>query len=159
MGGPRTIAVLLLALAVLAPPQIAMASAGSPGPGRRVVVAFLAAPGGTSAVRVLAGDRRVEALGLIDLTEGDYNEPQALLNLTQGAWVSQPVYHPKAPPPITVGADGRIPGWPRVLARAAGAPAEIQPGLLAGSIPGGAAYAGTGARPRPEAAVAADRLG
>jgi hypothetical protein len=45
-----------------------------------------------------------------------------------------------------------------VLRRAAGASAEVEPGLLASAVPGGAAYAGVG-RPRPEAVIAADRSG
>ena len=45
------------------------------------------------------------------------------------------------------------------MARAARAGARIEPGLLAASIPGGAAFAGVGRRPGPEAVVAADRGG
>ncbi|MEA2301038.1 MAG: hypothetical protein QOE44_1573, partial [Solirubrobacteraceae bacterium] len=99
------------------------------------------------------------ALGLLDATQGDYNEQQALLDLSQGARVSRVAYQPQAAPPLRVTPDGRVLGWPAVRARAARARAEIQPGLLAGAIPGGAAYAGVGGRVAPEAVAAADPAG
>ncbi len=145
---------LALALAGLA---LAPASAaGAPG---RAVVAFLAGPGSAPGPALLGGDRRVEALGLIDPSLGGYDDRQSLLDLTQGAWVTRPSYRPKQLGPIVVGADGRVRGWAGIAARAAAASAQIEPGLLAAAIPGGAAYAGDGRRPGPEAVVAADRSG
>jgi hypothetical protein len=145
---------LALALAGLA-----LAPASAPGAPGRAVVAFLPSAGSASGPALLSGDRRIEALGLIDPSEGGYDERQALLDLTQGAWVTRPTYRPERLRPIRVGADGRVGGWAAIVARAAGASARLEPGLLAASVPGGAAYAGDGPRPGPEAVVAADRAG
>ena len=54
---------------------------------------------------------------------------------------------------------GFIFGWSKALERAATPPPRCSPGLLAGQIPGGAAYAGVAGRTHIEAAVAADRDG
>src|SRR5436305_322863 len=64
-----------------------------------------------------------------------------------------------APAPLRVTRDGRVLDWPVLRARAARARAEIEPGLLAGAVPGGAAFVGVGRRVGPEAVVAADRTG
>ncbi len=123
---------------------------------RRAVIAFVSAP---AALGLLAADPGVEAIGLLAPSQGGYNEQQALLDLTQGAWASEPAYRPKRPPPIALGRDGRVAAWPAVLARATTASAGITPGLLAGATPGGAAYAAAGSRPGGEGVVAADRSG
>jgi hypothetical protein len=125
-----------------------------------VVIAFVALPGPATAPGALGADPGVRALGLLDATQGDYNEQQTLLDLTQGARVSRVAYRPQAAPPLRVSRDGRVLGWSAVRARAARARAEIQPGLLAGAIPGGAAFAGVGgARVPREAVTAADQTG
>ena len=72
-------------------------------------------------------------------------------------------YKPSTAPHLELvrGGDGSgfIFGWSKVLERAATAPAEIKPGLLADRIPGGAGYVGVAGRNGPEAVVAADREG
>jgi hypothetical protein len=75
-----------------------------------------------------------------------------LLDLTQGARVSYSAYNPEHPPNLSsleldmatehgLPASAHIPTWPAALRRAQGAPQLLKPGLLATSIPGGAAYA------------------
>ncbi len=137
------------------------APAAAAGPGvRRAVIAFVGgAPGGVDGLGGLAADRRVEALGLIDLTVGGYNEQQALLNLTQGYWVNRLAYQPPDPPAIGLGRDGRIRGWPAIRDRARRASPRIEPGLLGSGVAGGGAYAGVGPAAGPEAVLAADRGG
>jgi hypothetical protein len=134
--------------------------AGPPIAGRRVVIAFVASREG--APRVLArlgAEREIEALGLLDPSDGNYNEQQALLDLTQSARISSASYTPTVPPAITVSEAGRASHWPAVLRRARNAVGEIMPGLFAASVPGGVAYAGASARPGADAIVAADRHG
>jgi hypothetical protein len=143
----------------------ATASAGAAVPGqaiggRRVVIAFVAAKnGGAGVLARLGADRHIAALGLLDPSDGDYNEQQALLDLTQSARISSASYTPTVPPAISVSRSGRVSHWPAVLRRARQAVGEIQPGLFAASVPGGVAYAGASAAPGADAVVAADRDG
>ncbi len=141
----RRLSASCVAVAALA---LAPAAAAAP----RALIAVL--PG---SLATLAADPAVDALGLVDPNVGGYDEPQALLDLTQGARVAAAVYGSRPAAAIRVGRDGRVRGWPAVLARAGQASAEIDPGLLGGAVPGGAAYAGS--QPGPEAVVAADRTG
>lgn len=103
------------------------------------------------------------ALGLSSATQGTYDREQAFLDITQGTRVSLKSYRPTTPPPLALrpvpGGTGRLAGWPAVRARADRAPAELRPGLLAQSVPGGAGYAGIAGRPQGAAIVAADRSG
>ena len=152
------VAVALLAV-MLAP--AAPAHAQQP----RAVVAFLPSGGENNPDPVLD---RLEArprlaLGLLSATQGRYWPTQAMLDMSAGSRTSAAVYDPNDPPllELVVGGDrtGFIFGWSAVLARAATAPAQISPGLLAERIPGGAAYAGVRGRRHLEAVVAADRAG
>jgi hypothetical protein len=84
--------------------------------------------------------------GILSATQGTYNADQMLLDITQGARVSYSAYNPAYPPSLASLALGpapsaRISPWPQVLRRAQKAPQLLRPGLLATSIPGGAAYA------------------
>lgn len=54
---------------------------------------------------------------------------------------------------------GLIVNWLAAVARADSAPANIEPGLLASAIPGGAAYAGIAGETNAEAVIAATRAG
>jgi hypothetical protein len=92
------------------------------------------------------------SIGILSATQGAYNADQMLLDMTQGARVSYSAYSPAHPPslssldlalPVEHGlpASARIPSWSAALRRAQGAPQLLKPGLLATSIPGGAAYA------------------
>jgi hypothetical protein len=103
------------------------------------------------------------ALGMLSATQSGYSPEQALLDLTAGTRTSRGTYHPSEPPEMSLLAVGDGPGlivnWLAAVARAESAPADIVPGLLAGSIPGGAAYAGIEGETNAEAAIAATRAG
>lgn len=102
------------------------------------------------------------ALGFDGATQGAYSRVQALLDLTQGTRVSKAAYKPPVAPElgfvITPGA-GRILDWALAARRAEKAPANTVPGLLAGSIPGGAGYVGISGQGQPWAIAAGDRRG
>ncbi len=118
------------------------------------------------------------SLGLTSATQGSYRRGQALLDISQGTRVSRSTYSPEEvplagrllplralPPDVKPSSippsrsASRLSNWPAILRRAETAPQTIEPGLLAGSIPGGAAFAGRTAE-APEAAIpAADRRG
>jgi hypothetical protein len=154
------LAVLLLALGVCG---------GLAGPARaaqpRAVLAFLPSGGEDNPKPILDRlDARPQlALGLVSVTQGRYSPEQAVLDMTAGSRTSAAVYNPTTVPSIELvtGGDGSgfIFGWSKVVKRADTALAEITPGLLAGRIPGGAAFAGVERRDHVEAAVAADREG
>ena len=129
-------------------------------PGRRVVIVFVGSRDSPMGMLSrLGADRSIDAVGLMDPSDGNYNEQQALLDVTQSTHVSNAAYTPHAPPAISVSATGRVSHWGAVLRRARGAIGSIQPGLFASSIPGGVAYAGGSGRPGLEAVVGADRRG
>jgi hypothetical protein len=84
--------------------------------------------------------------GILSATQGTYKADQLLLDVSQGARVAYSAYSPSSPPSLASLAFDSPPGahvasWPAVLRRAQGAPQLLAPGLLAASIPGGAAYA------------------
>ena len=105
------------------------------------------------------------SLGLVGATQGRYDPFQALLDLTQGTRVSRAAYDPDEEPKLALYPDGRgglIQGWLDARARAESAPADIVPGLLGQTVPGGIAYAGLTTRgegDNVEAVVAANRTG
>jgi hypothetical protein len=148
-------------LAAIAAPAHAVAPAAEP----RAVLAFLPAGGEDNPKPVLERlDRRPAlALGLVSATQGRFSRAQMMLDMSAGSRTSRAVYKPPAPPglELVVGGDGTgfIFGWSKARARAATPPAELDPGMLAGEIPGGAAYAGLTGRRNIEAAAAADRQG
>lgn len=155
------LAALALSCAGLLAASVAPAGAAEP----RVVLAFLPQGGDDNPDPVLdrLEARAPFAIGLVSATQGRSSPEQMVLDVSSGARTSRAVYEPEEPPPLelVVGGDrsGFIFGWARALDRARSAPAEIKPGLLAGEIPGGAAYAGVAGRTHVEAAVAADRRG
>ncbi len=84
--------------------------------------------------------------GILSATQGTYKTSQLLLDITQGARVSYSAYSPAYPPTLALESLGHSGGaqvqpWRPVLERAEDAPQLLDPGLLAASIPGGAAYA------------------
>lgn len=151
---------LLLALACLA--GAAPASARS----EHAVLAFLPEGGDDNPDPVLnrLASRPHLAIGLVSATQGRYTPEQAILDISAGSRTSPTVYKPRALPhplELVAGGDGSgfIFGWSKVLERAHSALAEIEPGLLASAIPGGAAYAGVKGRTHLEAVAAADERG
>ncbi len=124
-----------------------------------VLVVFL--PPGPSRRSGQSEDDAIEAelssiptlsVGILSATQGAYNADQMLLDMTQGARVSYSAYSPAHPPSLSslelelnaehgLPASAHISSWPAALRRAQDAPQLLKPGLLATSIPGGAAYA------------------
>ena len=86
------------------------------------------------------------ALGMASATQAIYDPVQALLDISQGARIQMNRYDPLAPPELDLDVARHGPsvigGWPSALARAETAPSTALPGLLAGSVPGGAAFVG-----------------
>lgn len=76
------------------------------------------------------------APGLLSPGLGTVPATQTLLDITQGNRVSESLYEPREPPPLIPTASGRVPPelWEIVSERAASAPAEIVPGLLASTL-------------------------
>jgi hypothetical protein len=102
------------------------------------------------------------SLGVLSATQGRYERAQLLLDLTQGARVSSSIYATSAPPPLALrgtGAGVAVLGWAAARRRAADVPQLLTPGLLAGSVPGGGAYAGTTLADGLDGVLAADRSG
>jgi hypothetical protein len=161
----RTSVIAALALAAFVLAAAAPARAQAPASERRAVLAFLPSGGEDNPKPVLDRlDARSQlALGLVSATQGRYRPQQAMLDISAGSRTSAAVYDPKETPDLelVVGGDrsGFVFGWSKALARAATALAEITPGMLAGQIPGGAAYAGITKRDHLDAVAAADREG
>jgi len=113
------------------------------------------------------------ALGMLSATQSGYSPQQSLLDMTAGTRTSRGTYHPQNPPdmsllpvPAPPGSGGTrqqglIVNWLAAVARAESAPADIFPGLLASSVPGGAGYAGIRGQGQTnlEAVLAATRAG
>ncbi|MEA2142461.1 MAG: hypothetical protein QOI64_891 [Solirubrobacteraceae bacterium] len=156
---------LVLVVAVLVLALAAPASGAGPAPAPRAVLAFLPSGGDDNPKPVLDRlDERIPlALGLVSATQGRFSPAQMMLDISAGSRTSRAVYTPQAPPDLELvrGGDGTgfIFGWSRALERAATPPAEVLPGMLAGQVPGGAAYAGIAGRTHIGAVVAADREG
>lgn len=103
------------------------------------------------------------SVGLVSATQGSYTAPQALLDISQGTRVSRSTYDPKDVPPVglvkMISGSGAVKGWDAILERAETAPQTIEPGLLASSIPGGAAFVGDATKLQDTVIPAANRLG
>ena len=157
----RAAVAFLVTFAALAVPAHAVAPAAEP----RAVVAFLPSGGEDNPKPVLErlGERASLALGLASATQGRFSRAQMMLDMSAGSRTSRAVYTPQEPPnlELVVGGDGTgfIFGWSQARERAATPPAELDPGMLAGEVPGGAAYAGLTGRKNIEATLAADRRG
>jgi hypothetical protein len=184
-AGPRHLPTLLLAavcalLAALpagafASGPIAHIAARSAAPaGPTALIAFLPAdyqkpPPGVqrpSVANLIDGHPEL-ALGMLSATQSGYSPQQSLLDMTAGTRTSRGTYHPQNPPDMSllplgpregVG-PGLVVNWVAAVARAESAPADIHPGLLASSVPGGAGYVGIHGQPNMEALVAAVRAG
>jgi len=157
----RAALAFLVAFAALAVPAHAVAPTAEP----RAVLAFLPSGGEDNPKPVLErlGERASLALGLASATQGRFSRAQMVLDMSAGSRTSRAVYTPQEPPnlELVVGGDGTgfIFGWSQARERAATPPAELDPGMLAGEVPGGAAYAGLTGRKNIEATLAADRRG
>ncbi len=109
------------------------------------------------------------SVGIMSASQGQYSSAQFLLDLTQGARIASSAYDSASPPRLAlegvgggnigVGGDSEVAGWTAVLRRANAAPQLLRPGLLAGEIPGGAAYAGIRGTQTVDGVAAADARG
>jgi hypothetical protein len=102
------------------------------------------------------------ALGAINATQSGYSQEQALLDITAGTRTSVSTYHPQRPPPLSLiraGNGGLIVNWLAAVERADTAPADITPGLLASSVPGGTGYVGVRGATNLEAIAATNERG
>lgn len=123
------------------------------------------APGVRSVLDRLADQPRL-ALGMVSASQGPYDPAQPLIDVGQGARVETQLYRPRSVPRLLL-SGAALSGWGELTRRAASAPAGVRPGLLAASVPGGAALvaitgpAGQGAsgRRHPGAVLAADLAG
>jgi hypothetical protein len=110
-------------------------------------------------LRDLARDPRL-SLGLLSSVQGDYSEEQALLDISQGTRQPSSLYSPRNPYPLRLDtATSTILDWRRTVRRAHKVSITLKPGLLASSIPGGAAYVGVAGRNTVAAVAAANQQG
>jgi hypothetical protein len=134
---------------------------------RRQVAPATAPAGGSVVLAFLpAGPRRLLAAGLsagiMSASQGTYTRAQLLLDIGQGARIASSAYPGPRPPAMALrrsGAGATIAGWRAARRRAEDAPQLLRPGLLAGSVPGGGAYAGVNHADSLDAIAAADRAG
>lgn len=161
----RCAARLAVALALALTACALIVAAPAEARGSRAVLAFLPTGGDDNPAPVLDrfAEREQLALGMVSATQGRYWPEQMVLDIGAGSRTSATVYDPTEAPQLELvpGGDGSgfIFGWSKALKRAGTALAQIKPGLLAGSIPGGAGYVGIRGRDHTEAAAAADRDG
>lgn len=180
----RTVAAIFAAITILAATALSLSPAGaSPaGPeGSAVLVLIPQAgseePGYDESIADGLASIRPLSLGLTSATQGSYRRGQALLDISQGTRVSRSTYSPEEVPLagrlIPVGAAGkaspgagkqpgnaaRLSNWRAIRERAETAPQTIEPGLLAGSIPGGAAWVSASPGAADSAIPAADLRG
>ncbi len=91
-----------------------------------------------------AGERELAAagmsVGIMSASQGTYSPSQLQLDITQGARIASSAYPTSMPPRLSLSGQ-HVTGWGAARARAAAAPQELTPGLLAATIPGGGAYA------------------
>lgn len=178
----RTVLKALLALAcalMAAPAAATAASQDAPPTARSALIALLPVdleqpPPGVQrpSIAALIDGHPELALGMLSATQSGYSPQQALLDMTSGTRTSRGTYDPSEPPDmslLTIPASdpasrggfpsGLIVNWVAAVSRAESAPADVVPGLLAGSIPGGAGYAGIAGQTNQQALVAATRAG
>lgn len=157
---PGRLAVIAAGLAAVCACQTAAgaeaAATAAPPPGSGLVVFY----DGGAAPAAAAG----LSLGLVSAAQlAGYSREQFLLDAGQGARAGGPGYGSPAPPRLTLsltgGGGAQIAGWDAARRRAASAAGRLQPGLLAASVPGGAAYAGAEGSDDLDAALAAGRAG
>jgi hypothetical protein len=109
----------------------------------------------------IAGHREL-SLGLLSPSQGTYQAPQAALDISQGTRVAGTLYEPSQVPALRVrrlGSGGKVSNWGAVMSRAHSAPQTVAPGLLAGSVSGGAGYAGVSGRSHLDAVVSTNERG
>jgi hypothetical protein len=102
------------------------------------------------------------SVGMMSASQGRFQVDQFLLDLTQGARVASSAYSDSTIPALGLqpsGAGAYVEGWQAARRRALSAPQTLTPGLLAGQLPGGPAYAGIAGSGYPDAPTAAGQSG
>ncbi|MBA2523143.1 MAG: hypothetical protein H0V25_07390, partial [Solirubrobacterales bacterium] len=150
------IAMLALASIALGPLPEAQAAVATPAAAPRITIAML--PQGTEVQDLVEAVPGI-APGLLSAGLGDVPSGQTYLDIGQGSRLARSLYPKKLPPLYVTG--NRVPAriWRRVRTRAAKAPADIVPGLLASTL--GEEGVPVAARPFAGSAalIAADRSG
>ncbi len=181
----RTVAAIVAAIALLAATALIHSSAvaATPQPDGSAVLVLIPQPKSSESgyeESFIEGFASIPELsvGLTSATQGSYRRGQALLDISQGTRVSRSTYSPETvplagrlrpvrtvPPGISISnvppdlRAAKLSNWPAILERAESAPQTIEPGLLAGSVPGGAAWISASPGETEAAIPAADRRG
>jgi hypothetical protein len=160
--------VFACAITSLAVPSGALAANGGE-PAARAAIVLVPSPRtatkGRPFIKRIADAPGLTAFGFVSAIQGPYNPVDVLLDLSAGSRTDNNLYDgdpPKDVALVPVGTGGRIAGWPRIVARARTAPADVKPGTLAQAVEAGGGtvvYAGTRGGLNREAVVAADRQG
>ncbi|MGH2978858.1 MAG: hypothetical protein ACRDLQ_04390 [Solirubrobacterales bacterium] len=114
------------------------------------------------ALERLAQAPGLEAFGFMSAIQGSYAPEQTFLDMSAGARTTTSLYDTEVPTDLRLTSDGRISSWRAIVERAATAPADVVPGLLASTVRaagGHIGYVGPRTARNREAAVAADRSG
>ncbi len=153
----RSAITAMLALASLAPaPAPAAAEPASAAVGPRVTIAML--PRGTDVEAIAAAAGGI-APGLLGAGIGGVPSAQTYLDISQGNRLAESLY-PDSLAPVRISRDGvPEPVWRQLRSRAADAPAEIVPGLLASTLRAGGVAAAAATGTGSAALIAADRRG
>jgi hypothetical protein len=161
MARPQIYAALLGAL-VLALVPLAPAHAQE---GPRAAIVFWPGPQPLAkppAIERLALAPGLTAFGFMSAIQGSYTPEQTFIDMSAGGRTTSSLYDEEVPTDMRLRPAGRMSSWAVITRRAAGAPADVVPGLLAATVQaegGHVGYAGPRAARNREAAVAADRAG
>jgi len=167
-GAALIAATFLLAIAALTIPAAGAADDGSSHDGNTAILVLVpqdteTPPSYSEEIADGFADIPQLSVGLTSATQGSYRREQALLDISQGTRVSRSTYDPTEVPPVglarMVGGGGMVEGWDAILDRAETAPQTIEPGLLASSISGGAAYVGDATKLQETVIPATNQLG
>lgn len=128
-------------------PERVLLAVSADGPGETVSIN---AEGDTHDRLLRELEQRKLAIALLSTSQGEYDRQKALIDISQGARQPLSLYAPD-PKPLalikTPPGGGRISGWSDTVRRAQDVSATLRPGLLAQSIPSGAAFvSNTGGR-------------
>lgn len=169
----RAVTIALAAAIALVPAPASAAETRPPSAGTAVLAVWTGSPEANLVVRREADEpadgllRSLEAVpgfavGLLSSSQGRYDQRQALLDISQGSRQPTSLYSPREAPELRMEAFGTgavLRGWAPVRGRARRVSTTLRPGLLAASIPGGAAFVGVDGRQADPAIAAADASG
>jgi hypothetical protein len=142
-------------VAILLLPGPAPARAPAPSEAPRVTVALLPQGTGIGSLKGLDG----LAVGLMSAGIGQVSAPQTFLDVTQGNRVSESLYEDELPIVLFDDDGVRRETWAEIERRAADAPADIVPGLLAGALEDAGVAAEASVTSGVSALIAADTAG